>query len=73
MGIQEEDGQATDEEEQESQESDAWRNLDQGKLQQEGANQKESGSSKTAGRTRDKKFSEEGQGEPERTQSGCVS
>ena len=54
-------------------ESDAWMNLDQGKLQQEGANQKESGSSKTAGRTRDKKFSEEGQGEPERTQSGCVS
>ena len=53
MGIQE-DGQATDEEEQESQESDAWLNLDQGKLQQEGANLKESGSSKTTGRTREK-------------------
>ena len=43
MGIQEEDGEATDEEEQESQESDAWLNLDQGKLQQEGASQKELG------------------------------
>ena len=42
MGIQE-DGSATDEDEQESQESDAWLNLDQGKLQQEGASQKELG------------------------------
>ena len=36
-------GEVTDEEEQESLESDLWMNLDQGKLQQGGASQKELG------------------------------
>ena len=55
MGVQE-DGEATDEEEQDSQDSESWMTMDQGKLQ--GA--------------RDKNFSEESQGEPEQTELSQV-